>query len=115
MDNITLSDENLKILCDLTTEAHTRIQQDFNDINPVVGVSKKMRDIGIPADAMTIDCLKTGKRIIIILHDQQPNIVNYQLSFRDKDPDELFEQLQFNELTAQRMYDWIRDYFQTNK
>lgn len=115
MENITLPNKNLKTLCDLATEAHTRIQKDFKDINPVVGVNKKMRDIGVPADAMTIDCLKTGKRIIIILHDQQPDILNYQLSFKDKDPGEEFEQLQFKELTAQLLYDWIKDYFQTNK
>ena len=109
-----MSEKNLKILCDVTTEAHTRIQQEFKDINPVVGVSQKMRDIGVPADAMTIDCLKTGKRIIIILHDQQPGILNYQLTFKDKDPDEEFEQLQFDQLTTQKMFDWIKDYFQTD-
>lgn len=110
-----MSEKNLKTLCDLTTEAHTRIQQDFKHINPVVGVSKKMRDIGVPADAMTIDCLSTGKRIIIILHDQEPDIVNYQLCYRDKDPDDEFQKLEFKELSSQLMYDWIKDYFQTNK
>ena len=108
-----MSDKKLKTLCDLTTEAHTRIQQDFKDINPVVGVNQKMRDIGVPADVMTIDCLKTGKRILIILHDKQADIVNYQFSFKDKDPDEIFEQLAFSELTTQSIYDWIKDYFQT--
>ena len=108
-----MSDKNLKILCDLTTEAHTRIQQDFADINPVVGVSQKMRDIGVPADAMTIDCLKTGKRIIIILHDQDPEIVNYQFCFKDKDPGDVFEQLPFSDLNTQKLYDWIKDYFST--
>jgi len=107
-----MSDKKLKHLCDLATEAHTRIQQDFKDINPIVGVSKKMRDIGVPADAMTIDCLKTGKRIIIILHDQEPDSISYQLSFIDKDPEDNFEQLQFKELTNQIIYDWIKNYFQ---
>ena len=106
-----MSEKPLEILSDLTTDAHTRIQQDFKDINPVVGLNSGMRSVGIPADAMTIDCLKTGKRIIIILHDQQPEIVQYQFSFKDQDPDEEFETLKFNELTAQIMYQWIKDYF----
>ena len=113
METITLSENNLKTLCDLTTEAHTRIQQDFENINPVVGVSKKMRDIGVPADAMTIDCLKTRKRIIIILHDQDPVNLNYQLCFMDKDPEDEFQKLQFDKLSTQLLYDWIKDYFQT--
>jgi len=106
-----LSNKNLKLLCDIATDAHTRIQQDFKDINPVVGVSQKMRDIGVPADAMTIDCLKTGKRIILVLHDQQPDIVNYQFCFKDKDPDDEFDQLPFSKLTTQKLYDWIKTYF----
>ena len=106
-----MTEKVLKTLCDNVTEAHTRIQTDFKDINPVVGVSQKMRDIGVPADAMTIDCLKTGKRIILVLHDQQPDIVNYQFCFKDKDPDDEFEQIPFNELTTQQLYEWIKNYF----
>ncbi len=106
-----MSEQPLKILSDLATEAHTRIQQDFEDINPVVGISRGMRSIGIPADAMTIDCLKTGKRIIIILHDHQPEIIQYQFSFKSQDPADEFETLQFTDLTAQIMYKWMKDYF----
>ena len=106
-----MSEQSLEVLSDIATEAHTRIQQDFEDINPVVGLSRGMRSIGIPADAMTIDCLKTGKRIIIILHDHQPEILQYQFSYKALDPGEKFETLQFSKLTAQIMYDWIKDYF----
>jgi len=106
-----LSEKPLEILSDLATEAHTRIQQDFEDINPVIGLSQGMRSIGIPADAMTIDCLKTGKRIIIVLHDHQPEILQYQFSFKAQDPGENFETLILKELTAQILYDWMSDYF----
>lgn len=106
-----LSKKHLEVLSDLVTEAHTRIQQDFKDINPVVGISRGMRSVGIPADAMTIDCLQTGKRIIIVLHDQQPEIIQYQFSFKVKDPDEEFESLLFDNLTVQIIYQWMKDYF----
>lgn len=106
-----MTDKKLKTLCDLATEAHTRIQQDFKDINPVVGVNQKMRDSGMPADIMTIDCLRSNKRIIIILHDQQPDIINYQFCYKDKDPEDEFESIPFDTLTTQVLYDWIKGYF----
>jgi hypothetical protein len=103
--------KNLEALCDLTTAAHTRIQQDFETINPVVSVSQKMRTTGIPVDAMTIDCLKSGKRIIIILHDQQPEILSYQFTFKDKDPAGNFEEIPFTEFSEATIYAWMKDYF----
>jgi len=106
-----LINKELERLCDIATESHTRIQQDFKYINPIVGVNQRMREEGLPADVMTIDCLKSGKRIILILHDQQPGVVNYQFSFKDKDPDNKFEQIPFNELTVNKLYTWIKSYF----
>jgi hypothetical protein len=103
--------KHLETLCDLTTTAHTRIQQDFKTINPVVGVSQKMRDGNIPADAMTIDCLKSGKRIIIILHDQQPDTLSYQFSFKDKEPTGEFTQIPFADIGEETLYGWMKEYF----
>ena len=106
-----MTDKLLSALSEIVTEAHARIQQDFSNIDPIVGVNRGMRSSGIPADAMTIDCLRTNKRIILILHDQQPDVISYQFSFRDKDPGDVFEQIQFNEVTDQTLYGWIKDYF----
>jgi len=100
----------LAIISDFLTEAHTRIQQDFSNLDPVVGVSRKMRDVGIPADAITIDCLKSGKRIIVILHDEQADIIRYQFSLRDQDPGDEFDVLALEALSAQTLYDWMKDY-----
>lgn len=72
-----------------------------------------MRDIGFPADTMTIDCIKTGRRIILILHDEKPDIVSYQFTLREKDPSDDFEVIAFGELTTQTIYDWIASYFST--
>ena len=108
-----MKNKNLELLSEIATESHARIQQDFKDINPMVGVNQNMREMGVPADVMTVDCLKSGKRIILILHDHHPDIIRYQFSFKDKDPDENFEQIQFKELTANKLYDWIEHYFQT--
>tara|TARA_R110002111_G_scaffold13929_22_gene38622 strand:- start:428 stop:760 length:333 start_codon:yes stop_codon:yes gene_type:complete len=103
--------EQLKTLCDLATEAHEKVQAKHADIDPIVGVHHKMRDAGFAADVMTIDCLKSGKRIIVILNDEQPDVVNYQFSYKDKDPAPQFEQLAFGDLTVNLLYDWMSQYF----
>ena len=104
--------ERLKTVCDIVTESHKRIQEDFDDINPMVGVNQKMREMDVPVDVLTIDSLKSGKRIILILHDQYPDVVRVQFSFKDSDPTEDFDQIQSDELTADKVYSWIADYFQ---
>jgi len=106
-----LNEQPLVLLSDIATETHALIQKDFKDINPVVGVSRNMRAKGIPADAMTIDCLKTDKRIILILHDDNPSAVLYQFSFKYQDPGDEFLTIQLVELTVQKLYDWIQSYF----
>ena len=103
--------DRLKVLSDCTEIAHARIQQEFADINPVVGVSRKLRQAGIPADVLTIDCLKSGKRIIVILHDEAPNLVRYQFSYKDQDPGDVFENLEFSALSEENLYDWMKSYF----
>lgn len=104
-----MTHKHLETLCDLTSAAHARIQQDFKTLDPVVGVSQKMRASGIPVDAMTIDCLKSGKRIIIILHDHQPEVLSYQFSFKDKEPANEFEQIPFAEFFRNRQNYLPRD------
>lgn len=101
------------MLADNATEAHTRIQQDFEHIDPIVGVNQSMRSNGVPADLMTIDCLKSGKRIILILHDQQPDTISYQFSYKDKDPADTFEYMKSRDVTADVLYSWMKEYFIT--
>ena len=106
-----MSKNILEQLSDFASEAHANIQRDFDDLNPVIGLSIGMRKVGIPADAMTIDCLKSGKRIIIILHDEMPDTVQYQFSYKAQDPDEHFESLKAESLSSQVLYDWMKCYF----
>lgn len=109
-----MKNEKLEALCDIVTKTHTRIQKDFKDINPMVGVNQQMREMGVPVDVVTIDCLKSGKRIILILHDHHPETIRYQFSFKDEDPDDQFEQIQVDELTEDILYNWIHSYFQNS-
>lgn len=106
-----MTDDQLKEISDRITNAHARIQENFDQINPVVGVNRQMRTAGIPADAMTIDCLKTNKRILVVFHDEQPEIAYFQFGLRDQDPGPSFETLAFDGLTEQQFYDWMVEQF----
>lgn len=103
--------KQLEKFSEIVTEAHAKIQRDFQNINPVVSISQKMRSAGIPADALTIDCLKSKKRIIFILHDEYPSITNYQFSFKDKDPSDNYEQLETESLDSDVIYSLMENYF----
>jgi len=102
-------------ICEAIETAHARIQSDFADINPVVAVNKQMRAHGIATDIMTIDCLKTGKRILLVFHDSDPDQAHYQFCRRDADPGDLFESIALQSLTDQQLYDWMKDTFSTAK
>lgn len=107
------SEAALEALSDITTEAHTRVQQHFSNINPVVSVRRNMRNSGIPADAMTIDCLQTGKRIILVLHDQMPGVVSFQFTMIEGEAGDAFERMPSAELTVDLLYQWVTEYFQS--
>jgi len=109
-----VTDTPLSKIYDLVAEAHADIQRDFSDIDPVVGVITKMRTIGIQADAMTIDCLKTGKRILLVCQDEEPDEVNLQFCLRDEDPADDFEIIPIENVTTKQLYDWMRVTFQRN-
>ena len=111
-----MSDEPLKALSDLATEAHTRVQQQCADINPVVSIRRGMRDSGIPADAMTLDCLASGKRIVLVLHDHQPDTLLYQFTLIEEGGEETpWKKMALSEVSSELLNDWMRNYFCTDK
>jgi len=100
-------DTPLSQIYDFVAEAHANIQRDFSYIDPVVGVITKMRTVGIQADAITIDCLKTGKRILLVCHDAQPDIINLQFCLRNEDPSDDFDNIPIKDVTTKQLYDWM--------
>ena len=95
----------------MASDAHARIQQAHQHINPVVGVRRGMREVGIPADAMTIDCLRTRRRIMLVLHDEQPGVLLYQFVTIDEEVGNEFQQMPFGDLNVKTLFDWMQDYF----
>ncbi|WP_426415095.1 hypothetical protein [Aestuariirhabdus sp. LZHN29] len=106
-----MSNDKILELGDIAAVAQAQIQQEFKQIDPVIGVLRSLREAGFPADAMTIDCFKSDKRILVILHDDKPNEVSYQFCRRDQDPGNEYRHLPLSALTAEQFYQWIKHYF----
>lgn len=106
-----MSEDPLKALSDMASEAHTRIQASHQHINPVIEVRRGMRDTGIPADVMTIDCLRTRRRITLILHDEQPGVLLYQFITMEQEVGNEFQSMALAEVDTQKLFQWIEGYF----
>lgn len=106
-----MSEPALKTLSDIAEVAHTRIQQAHQHINPVVQVRTGMRGIGIPADVMTIDCMRTRRRIMLILHDEEPGVLLYQFITLEDETAKIFERVALSEASSDMLVRWMQDYF----
>ena len=106
-----MSVDPLRTLSDLVNDAHTQIQAAHQHINPVVEVRQSMRDARIPADVLTLDCLRTQRRITLILHDQHPGVLLYQFVTREQEVGREFEQMSLANIRSQTLFDWMQEYF----
>lgn len=106
-----MSDDPLKRLSDLASEAHARVQQAYDQINPVIEVRRGMRETGFPADVMTIDCLRSRRRILLILHDAEPGMLLYQFVPLEQEMALEFQRRPLADVSCGTLVDWIKGYF----
>ena len=106
-----MTEDPLKALSDMASDAHARTQAAHEHINPVVEVRRGMRDSGIPADVVTIDCLRSRRRITLILHDEQPGVLLYQFITIDEEVGADFQSMAFAGMNTQKLFEWIEGYF----
>ncbi|QSP94774.1 hypothetical protein LPB19_16640 [Marinobacter salinisoli] len=106
-----MSEDPLKSLSDIVSDAHANIQAAHEHINPVVEVRRGMRDSGIPADVITLDCLRTRRRITLILHDEQPGVLLYQFITIEEEVGDNFQGIALAEVSAKKLCEWMVEYF----
>lgn len=104
-----MQNTRLKALTEMMTNVADQIKLTLN-VTLLVGISHKLRAMGIPADTITIDCLKSNKRILIVLHDQQPYTVNYQYMFVGTDPNNEFVQIDNENFSEESLFSIIANY-----
>ncbi len=107
-----MSADDLEALSDRVSEAHRRIQAKRDDINPVISVRRGMRDSGIPADVLTIDCLRTRRRIVLIVHDEEPGVLLHQSADVDNaQPPGEIQRMPLAELDVDTILVWMEHRF----
>ena len=67
---------SLKNLSEIVARAHDLLYNKFENIDTIMGIiDKSLRNQGIQADAVTVDCVSVDKKLLILLHDDKPNAV----------------------------------------
>jgi hypothetical protein len=76
----------LKNLSEIVARANDFFYSKFDNINTLMGImDKTLRDQGLKADAITIDCPAQNKRIVILIHDHKPDLVDIALGNKEGD------------------------------
>lgn len=74
----------LKKLSEIIAEANDLFDARHQNIDTVLGIMDQvLRKQGIHADAVTVDCLGLNKKIVFLLHDDKPGIVD--IAFGNKE------------------------------
>jgi hypothetical protein len=69
--------DKLKHLSEIVAQANDAFYARNKSIDTLMGImDKTLRKQGMPADAITIDCLSLDKKIVFLLHDAKPATVN---------------------------------------
>jgi len=76
----------LQNLSKIVARANDMFYSKFEHIDTLMGImDKTLRNQGMKADAITIDCIALDKKIVILLHDDKPDIANIALGNKEGD------------------------------
>ncbi len=72
--------DRLTALSDIVAQANDKFSDRNKGIDTLMGImDKALRQQGMPADAISIDCPAQNKKIVLLLHDDKPDSVNVTL------------------------------------
>lgn len=76
----------LKKLSEIVAEANDTLYARHSSIDTIMGImDEKLRNQGIKADAVTVDCIPANKKIVFLMHDEQPDNVDIALGNKEGD------------------------------
>jgi len=76
----------LQNLSEIVARANDMLYEKFDHIDTLMGImDKTLRNQGMEADAITIDCIALDKKIVILIHDNQPDVVSIALGNKEGD------------------------------
>jgi len=106
-----MTQNRLHDFADIIQVAQAEIQKNHPNLNPLISLSSHLREHGFASDIITIDEPSSKKRIMMLLHDDKPSRVEYQLGLMDVDPLMEFVEVDQASLTAQALYLLIESHF----
>jgi len=101
----------LKKLSEIIAEANDVFDARYKDVDTILGImDQALRKQGINADAVTLDCLRLNKKIVFLMHDDKPDIVD--IAFGNKEGDiESSSEYDLNNISAAKIIDIMEDNF----
>jgi len=76
----------LQNLSEIVARADDMFHSTFDTVDTLMGVmDKTLRNQGVKADAVTIDCIALDKKIVILLHDDKPDSASIALGNKEGD------------------------------
>ncbi|NQZ23612.1 MAG: hypothetical protein HRT53_16360 [Colwellia sp.] len=67
-------------LSERVAKANDQFSSKFESIDTLMGImDRTLRNKGMAADAITIDCKSQNKKIVLVIHDAKPDVVEIAL------------------------------------
>jgi hypothetical protein len=101
----------LNELSEIIAKANDIFCSQFTHINTLIGImDKNLRNQGIKADVITIDCTALNKKIVFLIHDDTPEVVSIALGNKLGDIYSSSEYI-ISEISETIIVKIIKDYF----
>ncbi len=103
--------QQLKALSEIVAQANDLFYEKNKTHDTVIGImDKSLRKQGMNADAISVDCIPLNKKIVFLLHDEKPKLVD--IAFGNKEGDiSTSSQLQLDTLSVNCVVEFMNDYF----
>ena len=68
--------EDLKNLSEIVARANDLLYSKYENIDTLMGIiDQSLRNQGIKADAVTVECVTVDRKLLILIHDEKPDSV----------------------------------------
>lgn len=103
--------EPLKSFSDVIAQANDKFYETNKSTDTVIGIlDKSLRKQGMNADAISIDCVPLNKKIVFLLHDAKPDLVDIALGNKAGDISSSSQQKR-SQLTVDKVLEYMENYF----
>ncbi|TYK64835.1 hypothetical protein [Colwellia echini] len=103
--------QNLKNLSEIVANANDIFYERNKNTDTLMGImDKTLREQGMQADAITIDCVSIDKKIVLVLHDSKADFVDIALGDKAGAINSSTEHL-LAEISTEQIVEMMEQYF----